>query len=347
MNVKPQKNRAAVSPYQSLQPYSFTRPDESDDKEFYKRDRLVNHLDSLALTTVEEIIGRLIVEEDPAILDLMASWDSHLPSNIRPLLVTGLGLNVNELSRNEALSKRVLHDLNADPRLPFEDEAFDVVLNTVSVDYMVKPIAIFREVGRVLKPGGLFLVIFSNRMFPEKAVKVWVESSEAERVELVRLYFRGSGLFAEPKVFTSTGKPRPRDDKYAHLGIPSDPIYAVYSERIGATKRCNRPKLEDPAMDMPKISDGRPVRESLLCPHCGERMKKWSTPNHPFSTWDTDFLYICFNDACPYVVSSWRAMSLQGNPGVSCRFVYDPVRDSAIAIPIVNLNALRDGIVEE
>jgi SAM-dependent methyltransferase len=347
MNAEPQQNCTSISPYESFQPDSFTRPDESCDKEFYKRDRLVSHLDSLALATVEEIIGRLIVEENPVILDLMASWDSHLPAKIRPAMATGLGLNMNELSRNEALSKRVIHDLNADPRLPFEDAAFDVVLNTVSVDYMAKPFEIFREVGRVLKPGGLFLVIFSNRMFPEKAVKVWVESSEAERVELVRLFFRESGFFEEPEVFTSTGKPRPKDDKYAHLGIPSDPIYAVYAERSGAAEPSKRTKLVERPVEAPERKDARPVRESLKCPHCGERMKKWATPNHPFSTWDTDFLYICFNDACPYVVGTWRAMSRQGNPGISCRFVYDPARDSAIAIPIVSLNALREGIVEE
>lgn len=347
MSFEPKSGRDANSPYKSFQPDSFTRRDESDDRGFYERDRLVSHLDSLALATVEKIIRRLVVEENPVILDLMASWDSHLPAKMRQSRVAGLGLNMNELLRNEVLSERVVHDLNADPRLPFEDAAFDVVLNSVSVDYLVKPFEVFREVGRVLKPGGLFPVIFSNRMFPEKAVKVWVESPEAERMELVRLFFRESGLFEEPEVFTSTGKPRPRDDKYAHLGIPSDPIYAVYSERIGAANCSKRPKLEEQTVKAPARKDGRPVRESLLCPHCSERMKKWATPNHPFSTWDTDFLYICFNDACPYVVSSWRAMSRQGNPGVSCRFVYDPVRNSAIAIPIVNLNALRDWIVEE
>lgn len=347
MSFEPKSARNANSPYKSFEPDSFTRRDESDDKEFYERDRLVSHLDSIALATAEKIISRLVTEENPVILDMMASWDSHLPAEIRPSRVTGLGLNMNELLRNEALSERIIHDLNADPRLPFEDAAFDVVLNSVSVDYLVKPFAIFREAGRVLKPGGLFLVIFSNRMFPEKAVKVWVESSEAERVELVRLFFRESGLFEEPEVFTSIGKPRPRDDKYAHLGIPSDPIYAVYSERIGAANCSKRPKLMKRAVEVPERKDARSVRETLKCPHCGERMKKWATPNHPFSTWDTDFLYICFNDACPYVVCSWRTMSRQGNPGVSCRFVYDPVRCSAIATPIVNLNALRDGIVEE
>jgi SAM-dependent methyltransferase len=326
---------------------AFTREGEAEDPIFYARDRFVSHLDATALLTVEWIIGELVVEPTCVILDLMASWDSHLPAKVRPSRATGLGLNMNELLRNKVLSERVVHDVNADPRLPFEDVAFDVVLNTVSVDYLVKPFEIFREAGRVLKPGGLFLVIFSNRMFNKKAVKVWVESSEAERIELVTLYFQKSGLFEDPEVFMSVGKPRPSDDKYAHLGIPSDPIYAVYAERLGAAERSKRPKLVEPTVGVPARQDARSVKEPLKCPHCGERMKKWAIPNHPFSTWDIDFLYICFNDVCPYVVSTWHAMSRQGNAGLSCRFVYDPVRDSSIAIPIINLNALRDGIVEE
>ncbi len=115
-------------------------------------------------------------------------------------------------------------------------------MNSVSVDYLVRPFEIFLEVGRVLKPGGLFLVIFSNRMFPQKAVKVWVESSEVERVELVKRFFLENGLFEPPKIFTSTGKPRPVDDKYAHLGIPSDPICAVYAERRGGLELSRRPE---------------------------------------------------------------------------------------------------------
>ncbi len=246
MNTEPGQNGPAHSPYESFEPDTFTRADESSDNEFYMRDRLVSHLDWRALTTVEEIIGKLIVEESPAILDLMASWDSHLPATIRPSRVTGLGLNRNELLHNNALSERVIHDLNVVPRLPFEDAAFDVVLNSLSVDYLVKPFEIFREVGRILKKGGLFLVVFSNRMFPQKAVKVWTQSSETERVGLVRRFFLDSGLFEQPEVFASRGKPRPADDKYAYLGIPSDPVYAVYAERVGAAGPSGRPKLAEP-----------------------------------------------------------------------------------------------------
>ncbi len=218
--------------YRDLGHDAFERKDESDDSLFYARDRFVSHLDTTALSTVESLIEELVVQPAPAILDLMASWDSHLPQNMNPLSVTGLGLNLNELLRNEALTERIIHDINANSRLPFEDGCFDVVLNTVSVDYMVRPFEIFREVGRVLRPDGLFLVIFSNRMFPTKAAKIWVDSSETGRVVLVKEYFLKSCVFNKPEVFISKGKPRPPDDKYASHGIPSDPIYAVYAKRL-------------------------------------------------------------------------------------------------------------------
>jgi len=124
----------------------------------------------------------------------MAGWDSHIPEDLRAREAVGLGLNENELRKNKVLSETVIHDLNKDPYLPFPDNRFDVVVNTVSVDYMTKPAEVFKEVGRVLKPGGLFLVIFSNRMFPEKAVKVWREAGEDERVLLVEDFFKEAGL---------------------------------------------------------------------------------------------------------------------------------------------------------
>jgi hypothetical protein len=167
----------------------FSRLDESNDTEFYNKDRFVSHLDSLALSTVERLIGDLVIEKEPVILDLMAGWDSHIPDSIKPSRMVGLGLNENELRRNKALTEYVILDINKNPCLPFPEGTFDIIINTVSVDYMTRPLEIFEEVARVLKPGGLFLVIFSNRMFPEKAFKLWRESDEDERVILVDEFF--------------------------------------------------------------------------------------------------------------------------------------------------------------
>lgn len=331
---------------------AFSRKDDTDDCVFYARDRFVSHLDAVALSTVEKTIGSLVVEPRPVVLDLMAGWDSHLPRTLVPDEVVGLGMNPSELDRNSALDRWVMHDLNRDPHLPFEDAVFDVVINTVSVDYMTQPFDVFREVGRVLKPGGLFLVIFSNRLFPEKAVKIWRESSENERVMLVEDYFLAAGCFEAPKTFVSKGRPRPQDDKHAHTGLPSDPVYAVYAERFGGAPRSVErplPELETSAGPPPEELEARRARvgETLECPHCGTRMKKWSVPDSPFNIWDTEFMYICFNDACPYLVRGWEVMNRQGNAGVSYRQMYNPQNGCLSPIPVPHLRALRDGIVEE
>ena len=331
---------------------SFSRRDESADAIFYSRDRFVHHLDTLALSTVKKVIGTLVVEERPAILDLMAGWDSHIPDGLNPSEVVGLGLNENELARNQALTGFVLHDVNAIPMLPFPDERFDIVLNTVSVDYMTKPFQVFREVGRVLKPGGLFLVIFSNRMFPEKVVRIWDESSEPERVRLVEDFFGAAGIFEKPRHFVSAGRPRPKNDKYAGEGIPSDPVYALYAEKPGAPgERDQRPEVT--LDEGPRIPDDElerrkaAVKEALTCPHCEERMKKWRVPDSPFIDWTSEFMYICFNDACPFLAGGWQHMSGQGNVGLSCRLMFNPERGTLMSLPVPSLTALKGGIVEE
>ena len=196
-------------------PERFSREDESDDIEFYAEKRIVDHLDSYALETVESIIGQLIIEESPVILDLMAGWNSHIPETLKPEKVIGLGLNKEELEQNKSLDEYIIHDLNKDPMLPFADSTFDAVLNTVSVDYMTKPFEVAEEVNRILKPGGIFIVVFSDRMFPQKAIRLWKESSDQERIMFVEDLFIYTDGFEPHKKFASRGKPRPKDDKYS------------------------------------------------------------------------------------------------------------------------------------
>jgi SAM-dependent methyltransferase len=331
---------------------AFSRLDESDDRMFYAKDRFVPHLDSVALATIEKLVETLVIEESPVILDLMASWDSHLSAMLRPSRVIGLGLNENELKRNRDLSEFVVHDLNQDPRLPLPDNTFDAVINTVSVDYMTRPVEVFKEVGRILKAGGLFLVIFSNRMFSEKAVKLWRQSSEEERILLVEDFFREAGAFGKTTLFVSRGKPRPKDDKYAQYAIPSDPVYAVYGEKQGGQASSKqRPQFTffyGERVDQQELKRRkRQIKATLLCPYCGEKMKKWAVPDNPFEvTWENEFMYICFNDRCPYYVRGWDHMSREGNRGVSYRLMYHPEKDVCMPIPVPSPKALRESIIE-
>jgi SAM-dependent methyltransferase len=331
---------------------AFTRLDESDDGLFYATDRFVSHLDSLALRTVEKLIGELIVEKAPVILDLMAGWDSHIPKDMKPSRVVGLGLNENELAGNRDLTEIVIHDLNKNPQLPFPANAFDAVINTVSVDYMIMPIDVFRDVGRILKPGGLFLVTFSNRMFPEKAVKIWRQASEEERILLVEEFFNEAKLFENTNVFVSIGKPRPKNDTYAHMGVPSDPIYAVYADKKGprgSKKRRSEVIIDyDQSLSEEDLEKRKgSIKDTLCCPYCGDKMNKWAVPYNPFAcTWDNDFMYICFNDACSYYVRGWDCMNRQGNRGVSYRLMYNPEKDCCMPVPVPTSRALKEGIIE-
>lgn len=204
----------------------FERMDDRVDEQFYASARLVQHLDRSAIGQICEIYRRDL-RPGMQVLDFMASWDSHLPDGIDELSVTGLGMNADELAQNPRLHHRVVHDVNTAPVLPFEDNRFDAVICTVSVEYLVKPVAVFRELGRVLKPGAMAIITFSDRWFPTKVITLWTELHPFERVALVQEYFRSAGNFNSLETGTVHGLPRPQDDKYAQQRAFSDPVFAV------------------------------------------------------------------------------------------------------------------------
>jgi SAM-dependent methyltransferase len=331
---------------------AFRRDDEEDDAVFYGPPRLVSHLDATAMNTVERLVAGLVCEADPKILDLMSSLDSHLPSRRQFSHVTGLGMNAEELEANPALTLRIVHDINSNPTLPFPDEHFDVVLNVASAEYLTRPIEVFQEVGRVLKPGGLFLVIFSTRWFPPKVVRAWDDAREEERLGIVEEYFRGAGVFATTEFFISMGLPRPEDDRYFSLGVPSDPVFAVFAEKDGGGEReGERMVLRDPAeldTDWSAVQARKgTVGNTMECPHCQQKLSKWEVPDDPCIDWPNDYLYLCFNDFCPFVVRGWRFMWNQGILGTSYRYLFNPLKGTSTTVPIRGLTDLRPGIVDE
>jgi SAM-dependent methyltransferase len=210
---------------------AFDRGDPADDRLFYRQPRFVQHIDARAIETIQRLYARLI-PEDSRVLDLMSSWTSHLPDSLKTRSVDGLGLNAEELAANQRLSRRVVQDLNRDTHLPFDDGAFDAAVCTVSVEYLTRPFDVFEEMARVLAPGGIFIVTFSNRWFPPKAIRVWTEIHPFERMGLVREYFSRSGRFAKLETFSSQGWPRPDDDKYAGQMLFSDPVFGVWGRRV-------------------------------------------------------------------------------------------------------------------
>lgn len=201
----------------------FGRMDESPDAEFYTEPRLVVHIDEAAIAAAGRLYASLLPSDDE-ILDLMSSWKSHLPPDFPVQRLVGLGMNEVELGENEQLDEWVVHDLNREPVLPFEDGRFGGCIVTVSVQYLTRPVEVFREVNRVLRPGAPFVVTFSNRCFPTKAVAIWRATGDQDHARLVGAYFELSGGWSGLRLI----------DASPRLGGYSDPLYAVVAYKAAA-----------------------------------------------------------------------------------------------------------------
>lgn len=203
----------------------LSRMDERSDDSFYANPRMVQHLDSRALQTVNGLYKRLIPSQSE-VLDLMASFDSHLQGTDYSTLHL-LGMNAKELSSNQAASSSVVQDLNDSSTLPYENNSLDAIISTASIEYLTQPTEILAEALRILRPGGLTVLSFSNRWFPTKAIRVWSELHMFERVGMVTQWMQRAG-YTRLHTFSSRGWPRPADDPHAGQTPFSDPVFAVW-----------------------------------------------------------------------------------------------------------------------
>jgi SAM-dependent methyltransferase len=176
-----------------LPAHAFDRQDDGDDLAFYGLPRLVTHIDEAAVAALADLY-REVIPNGARVLDLMSSWVSHLPADRTYAEVVGHGMNAEELAANPQLSRWFVQDLNCYPALPLEDGAFDAALCCVGVQYLRRPLEVIREVGRVLVPGAPFVISFSNRCFPTKAVAVWRALDTSGHASLVRLYLERAGF---------------------------------------------------------------------------------------------------------------------------------------------------------
>ncbi len=207
----------------------FLRRDNRPDELFYQQPRLVHHLDSTARREIGGQYARLI-QPGGRVLDLMGSWTSHLPDSLDLAELTVLGMNAEELQQNSRASRTQVQDLNVQPQLPFADGAFDAVICTASVEYLIDPLAVMAEIRRVLRPGGLMAFAFSNRWFPPKVIRIWPDLHEFERLGLVADLLHASGSFAGVTTLSQRGQPRPKDDPYQEFWF-SDPVYMVWGNK--------------------------------------------------------------------------------------------------------------------
>ena len=200
-----------------LPPGAFLKEDTGDDADLYAPARLVTHIDEAA-TRALTAYYRATLPAGIVLLDLMSSWVSHLPPEVPFAEVIGQGMNAEELKANPRLTRTFVQDLNRTPILPLEPDSCDAALCCVGVQYLQRPLEVFAEVLRVLRPGAPFIVSFSNRCFPTKAVAIWRSLDARGHASLVSLYLERAGF---------------RDIRAEVLedGSQSDPLIAVTGRR--------------------------------------------------------------------------------------------------------------------
>jgi len=201
---------------------AFGRMDETPDEEFYRTPRLVTHIDERAIAAVTQLYRELF-PTGGEVLDLMSSWISHLPPEVRYRRVVGLGMNEEELRRNDRLDTCVVQNLNEEPKLPFGEGEFDGCGICVSVDYLTRPVEVLREVGRVLAVGSPLVISFSNRCFPSKAVAVWHRLDARGHMRLVEDYLREAGNWRDIQSFDRSPRRLFFDPLYAVVGRSRGP----------------------------------------------------------------------------------------------------------------------------
>ncbi len=204
----------------ALPPEAFRRQDETPDAQFYQAPRFVTHIDAGAIAAVTQLY-REYFPPGGALLDLMSSWVSHLPADVPYRRVAGLGMNAAELRANPRLTSRAVQDLNQAPALEFADNEFDGAAICVSIDYLTQPVAVLRELARVLRPGAPLVVTFSNRCFPSKAIAAWHALDDRGHLALVRRFLLAAGGWDAIELL----------DRSPRVG---DPLFAVVARAAGA-----------------------------------------------------------------------------------------------------------------
>jgi SAM-dependent methyltransferase len=276
------------------------------------------------------------------ILELLAGSVDVLPRRGEPYVVTGVGRWPDELSENEGLSHRILADLNAEPELPFRSDCFDGAVLFFGVETLRTPEKVFEEVARVLKLGAVFLVVYSPIADGAYAHPRWKVMDDQERLSAVVSYFEQTKAFGPVTAYGTKKRIRSDASKKQYPVKDKAPVWIAYAKNRSDESR---------ALDlMGRLERDEEDVDPLRCPYCGDRLKKYEVPHSVYEIdywYEADYLYICFNDSCPYFKRGWEWMWSQMRRNVSYRHMYNPTTGKSGPIPVPTYYALRDGIVED
>lgn len=278
-----------------------------------------------------------------SVLEVLAGPESLLPDWDPPAVVTGVGGHGDELEANAALSRRIVLDLNTEAELPFEDNAFDAAVLLFGVETLDRPKEVFREVSRVVKTNGTFLIAYASVSDREHAIPRWHTMDEQERLGYVVGALDAAGSFGPATAYGTKKRYRSEASRKVRPAREQAHVWVVYARTRPAVIR-NR---EDWGTLVGKHDASE---DPTRCVYCGEKLKKYEVPLSPFEIdywYESDYLYICFNDSCPYFERGWEWMWSQMKRNVSYRYMYNPATKKSGPIPVPTYFALKDGIVED
>lgn len=160
-------------------------------------------------------------------LDILSTESSYLAPDYQTGLLVGIGDTETQLAQNVRLNTYNVQNLNDEFTLPYETNSFDNAICSLGIDFLINPVAIFKEVARVVAPSGKFIISFTDQQNTEQSTDLWRTLHPFERMQLVLEYFRITGLYADLNTLSKRGIVKARQDNNSSKHNTSS-VFAVW-----------------------------------------------------------------------------------------------------------------------
>jgi len=159
---------------------------------------------------VEKLTGhfKFYLKPGMSVLEFGAAEKSYFPKELELSRHVGVGLNKDLMDENQALTEKLVVDLNnvvpsrdvdSDDLRKLATDPFDAVVMTNTIDFLTNPREVFRTAWYLLKPGGLMIVPFATKnakeyvgKFERAQVKAWREFSDDQHMWIAGSFFQFS-----------------------------------------------------------------------------------------------------------------------------------------------------------